>query len=61
MPPTLTLDVVSMLENFFSISASMIFTAVGEALSMVAMDSTTRTCRSGGSCSMTPAALLGST
>ena len=61
MPPTFTLLDVVMLENLRSISASMILMAVGLALSMVAMASTTLTCRSGGSCSMTPAALSGST
>ena len=50
-----------MLENFRSISASMVLMAVGEALSMVAMASTTRIWRRGSSCSMTPAALSGST
>ena len=50
-----------MLENRFSSSASMIFTAEGEALSMVAMLSTTFTCRSGSSSSMTAADFWGST
>ena len=61
MPPTFTLELVTMLENLRSISFSMILMAAGEALSMVAMASTTLICRSGGSCSMTPAAFPGST
>ena len=60
-PPTFTLLAVIRLENFFSISASMIFTAVGEALSILAIFSITRTCRSSSSSSITAADFSAST
>ena len=61
MPPTLTLALVTMLENFLRISASMILTATGDTLSILAMLSTTWIWRFSSSWEMTPAALSGST
>ena len=50
-----------MLENFLRISASMIFTAMGDTLSILAMLSTTCTCRFSSSWEITAAALSAST
>ena len=61
MPPTFTLALVTMLENFLRISASMIFTAMGGTLSILAMLSTTCTCRFSSSWEITAAALSAST
>ena len=61
MPPTWTLLLLKMFANRRVISASIILIAAGDALSICAMLSTTWICRRPSSCSITAAALSGST